>query len=101
VSHLHKFSPAFTRREYELFEGWDEGVVEQLQRLLRTGVLDKIGVAVRVLEVMLAEAEQSHRYNGYIAVCWQASVRTLLCARSRNDFTGGCWQRRCHAASIS
>jgi len=72
---LHKFSPPFTRREYEQFEGWEEGVVEQLQRLLRRGALDKIGVAAGVPEDALAGAEADHRYNVYIAAL--ESLRAL------------------------
>jgi len=81
---LHKFSPPFTRREYEQFEGWEEGVVEQLQRLLRREALDKIGVAAGVPEDALAGAEAGHRYNVYIAAL--ESLRMLWCEEEPEGF---------------
>lgn len=32
---LHSFSPAYSPSEYRMFLGWEEGVVEQMQRLFR------------------------------------------------------------------
>jgi len=62
---LHTFSPLYTRYEYTTARGWEEGVVEQMQRLVRPQVLTALGVAVN--EETLLEAEASHPYNIYIA----------------------------------
>lgn len=63
---LHTFSPPYTRSEYNAAQGWEEGVVEQMQRLLRPQVLAALGVAVR--EEVLTNAEADHQYNAYIAL---------------------------------
>ncbi len=61
---LHTFSPPYTRMEYNAAPGWEEGVVEQLQRLLRPQVLATLQVTVQ--EEALIEAERQHHYNVYI-----------------------------------
>lgn len=63
---LHAFSPQYSRAEYDQLIGWEEGVVEQCQRLLRTDILQRIGVSVDI-EVMIVE-KRLHPYNRYIAV---------------------------------
>jgi hypothetical protein len=62
---LHTFSPQYTRYEYSNMRGWEEGVVEQMQRLVRPQVLAALGVVVN--EEALLEAEANHIYNIYIA----------------------------------
>jgi hypothetical protein len=44
--------------------GWDEGVVEQMQRLLRPQVLAFLGITVN--EGVFAKWEIAHEYNGRI-----------------------------------
>lgn len=61
---LHTFSPQYTRYEYSNVRGWEEGVVEQMQRLVRPQVLAALGVVLD--EERLLEAEASHTYNVYI-----------------------------------
>lgn len=63
---LHTFSPPYTRSEYNAAQGWEEGVVEQMQRLLRPQVLAALGVMVR--EEVLINVEAGHQYNAYIAL---------------------------------
>ncbi len=58
---LHTFSPQHTRYEYNAVRGWEEGVVEQMQRLVRPQVLTALGVAVN--EQALLEVEENHPYN--------------------------------------
>jgi len=62
---LHTFSPSYTRLEYNAAQGWEEGVVEQMQRLLRPEVLAALGITVQ--EAILTNAEADHQYNAYIA----------------------------------
>lgn len=52
------------RNDYEQAPGWKERVVEQLQRLLRAEVLDRLGVHVE--EAVFTEAGGKHLYNRYI-----------------------------------
>lgn len=61
---LHTFSPPYSRLEYGVARGWEEGVVEQMQRLLRPQIL--INLKINVHEDVLSEAEASHPYNVYI-----------------------------------
>ena len=61
---LHTFSPRYTRYEYGNVRGWEEGVVEQMQRLVRPHVLSALGAAVN--EERLFNAEAWHPYNIYI-----------------------------------
>ena len=61
---LHTFSPPYSHSEYIAARGWEEGVVEQVQRLLRPQVLSALQVIVR--EEVIAEVERDHPYNVYI-----------------------------------
>ena len=62
---LHTFSPPYSRSEYIAARGWEEGVVEQMQRLLRPQVLSHLQTTV--YEDVLLEAEANHPYNVYIS----------------------------------
>lgn len=70
---LHTFSPQYTRYEYSNVRGWEEGVVEQMQRLVRPQVLTALGVAVN--EEMLLGFEAVHAYNIYIEVLEDLRLR--------------------------
>lgn len=61
---LHLYSPPYTSHEYAAAHGWEEGVVEQMQRLLRQDVLREIGVTMA--EDAFAERDAAHEYNHYI-----------------------------------
>lgn len=63
---LHTFSPQYTRHEFLMARGWEEGVVEQMQRLLRPQVMAALGVEVD--EAELATVEASHSYNVFITL---------------------------------
>ena len=61
---LHLFSLAYTKQEYMLARGWEEGVVEQLQRLLRQEVFAALKIVVS--EEIFTERDVAHEYNRYI-----------------------------------
>lgn len=61
---LHLFSPSYSRYEYSLARGWEEGVVEQTQRLLRQTILR--GMGVTLAEDIFLERDERHEYNAYI-----------------------------------
>ncbi|MBV9849091.1 MAG: hypothetical protein JO250_05315 [Armatimonadetes bacterium] len=61
---LHTFSAGYNRTDFDQFPGWEEGVVEQCQRLLRPSLLAALGV--RVDEAVFQEVEATHLYNKYI-----------------------------------
>ncbi len=87
---LHTFSPPYTRHEFLVARGWEEGVVEQMQRLLRPQVMAALGVELD--EALLASVEAGQSYNVFIT-----SLEDL---RQRlNDvpfiFTECYWQHRC------
>ena len=62
---LHLFSAGLTPMTYLELRGWEEGVVEQLQRLLRRDILYSLQVSVPV--DMFLSAEKHHRYNGFVS----------------------------------
>jgi len=61
---LHSFSQGYNRDDFENFRGWEEGVVEKLQRLLRPGVLSVLAVTVE--DKVFRALEERHLYNGYL-----------------------------------
>ena len=63
---LHTFSPQYTRFEYSMAPGWEEGVVEAMQRLIRPQVFASLGITVD--NKTLLETEAKHPYNAYVAV---------------------------------
>ena len=61
---LHSRSAGYNSADYNALIGWEEGVVEQTQRLLRPAVLARIGVQVE--EAVFREVEAAHVYNRYV-----------------------------------
>ena len=61
---LHTFSEGYYPLDYMAFRGWEEGVVEQLQRILRPVVLTELGV--KVDEAVFAAVETGHEYAEYV-----------------------------------
>lgn len=61
---LHSVSVGFVREDYGQGPGWEEGVVEQMQRFLRPQVLGRLSISVpqRVFD----EADASHPFNPYV-----------------------------------
>ena len=71
---LHSISAGYNANDFRNFRGWEEGVVEQLQRLFRPDVLQRLGV---VLPASVFDAvEASHNFNAYIAAL--EGLRLLL-----------------------
>lgn len=71
---LHSISARYNANDFRNFRGWEEGVVEQLQRLFRPAVLQRLGV---VLPAGFFDAvEASHNFNAYIAAL--EGLRLLL-----------------------
>ena len=62
---LHSYSAGYNRQDYDEARGWEEGVVEQLQRLLRPQILTRLFVVVN--EGVFQSVEASHDYNRYVA----------------------------------
>lgn len=61
---LHAVSAGYSPSDYRAMRGWEEGVVEQMQRLIRPDVLVRIGVGVP--ETVFETVEASHLFNRYI-----------------------------------
>ena len=61
---LHAVSAGYNLTAYQSAPGWEEGVVEQLQRLLRGDILAHIRIAIP--STVLADLDAQHRYNVYI-----------------------------------
>lgn len=61
---LHTFSAGYFLQDYQEFRGWEEGVIEHLQRLLRPVVLQKAGTVVP--ETVFEAVEQDHDYQEYL-----------------------------------
>ena len=80
---LHTLSAGYIGVDYRDFRGYEEGVVERLQRLLRPWVLERLGVVVPA-ESFLPD-EEKHRYNVYIAaleeICRALAVEETPAAR--------------------
>ncbi len=61
---LHLFSIGLTSPTYFELPGWEEGVVEQLQRTLRNEVLFSLGF--NLASSIFAAVENNHKVNRYI-----------------------------------
>ena len=61
---LHDVSVGYSLMAYQSVPSWEEGVVEQLQRMLRGDILARIGAIVP--STILADLDAQHRYNVYI-----------------------------------
>lgn len=70
---LHTFSPRYTHMTYLGAIGWEEGVVEQMQRLLRPAVI--AALQVEVSGAVIDAVEEVHPYNKYIAVLEDIRLR--------------------------
>jgi hypothetical protein len=61
---LHAVSVGYSSNDYQAFRGWEEGVVEKLQRLMGPNVMSRLGVSHEESIWQLREAV--HPYNDYI-----------------------------------
>ena len=62
---LHAHSAGYTRYAFDAFPGWEEGVVEKLQRLLRPQMLARLSLAIPAS--VFETEEVAHEFNPYIA----------------------------------
>ncbi len=61
---LHSLSVDYNNEDYQRFRGWEEGVVEQLQRLYRTQILQRL--SIDLTDNLFAQEGNSHAYNRFI-----------------------------------
>lgn len=61
---LHAVSAGYIPTDFRDFRGWEEGVVEQLQRLWRPAILARLNVSVD--DTLWQVHEAAHRFNDYI-----------------------------------
>lgn len=71
---LHSISVGYNSNDFRQYRRWEEGVVEQLQRMFRPTILGSLGNAL-ANDVFYAE-EEAHAFNGYIAAL--ESLRLML-----------------------
>jgi len=71
---LHAVSAGYDRNDFQAFRGWEEGTVEQLQRLLRPTILGRLGVTMK--EDIWQEHEAHHRFNEYLRALEE--IRTAI-----------------------
>jgi hypothetical protein len=69
---LHSVSAGYTMSDYQLYKGWEEGVVEQTQRLMRSTLLTNLGIVVDDSVFQSIEAESD--FNTYIAAIEEARL---------------------------
>lgn len=71
---LHAVSAGYARNDYQDFQGWEEGVVEQLQRLFRPRILSQLGINIdpQTFEPL----DNEHGYNKFIAAL--ETIRQVL-----------------------
>lgn len=62
---LHSISAGYNSNDFRDFRGWEEGVVEQLQRLFRPMIFTRLGVDLAA--EIFYPAEEAHPFNRYIA----------------------------------
>ncbi len=79
---LHSFSAGYNSQDYQAWRGWEEGVVEQLQRLFRPAVLARL--SVRVDAVVFNEAEVDYLFNKHIEALEQ--LRKATDSRAVHEF---------------
>jgi hypothetical protein len=71
---LHSLSAGYIASDFRMLPGWEEGVIERLQRLYRPVVLARLGITVD--DAIFLEDEREHHYNPYIGALEQ--LRVLL-----------------------
>lgn len=61
---LHSFSAGYNMTDYQAYRGWEEGVIEQLQRHFRPTVLQRLGISIA--ETVFQEQDEKHLFNQYL-----------------------------------
>ena len=84
---LHSYSEGYNEESYEAFPGWEEGVVEGLQRELRPLMLPQIIMGGQQTEDIIrrSQIDATHPYNPYVysyyGIYW-------LLKQQRHDLSG-------------
>lgn len=79
---LHALSTGFGRSAYDRFPGWEEGINERLQRLVRDQVLADLGITLA--PGVIGQADSGHPYNKYIEAL--EGLRELIGAEERGFY---------------
>lgn len=79
---LHSFSAGYNLQDYQTWRGWEEGVVEQLQRLFRPAVLARLSIAVDA--AVFEAVEEKYTFNEYIEAL--EGLREVIDARPSEEF---------------
>jgi len=81
---LHAISAGYARNDYQNFQGWEEGVVEQLQRLFRPRILSRLGVAIdpQIFEML----DNEHGYNKFITALETIRQAFSITSEPSEDF---------------
>lgn len=79
---LHSFSAGYNREDYQAWRGWEEGVVEQLQRLFRPSILARLSVTVDA--TVFQAVEEDYPFNKYIQALEQ--LREAIDSRPTHEF---------------
>jgi hypothetical protein len=69
---LHSVSAGYNPTDFQRNRGWEEGVVERMQRFLRPVIFARLGVDLPV-EIFTTHDNQ-HAFNGYIALLEEVRV---------------------------
>ena len=78
---LHTVSAGYVRDDYQDFQGWEEGVIEQLQRLFRPSILSRL--QINIDESIFLFIEEDHAYNKFIAALEQLRMTV---GKDQEDF---------------
>jgi hypothetical protein len=81
---LHSVSAGYNQPDYNAFLGWEEGVVEQLQRIIRQEALGRLGLSLP--DELFQRWETVHPFNRHIVALEQ--IRTLLARPDREFYVG-------------
>jgi hypothetical protein len=81
---LHSVSAGYNSGDYNAYLGWEEGIVEQLQRIIRPEVLERLGIVLP--EEVFQSWETVHPYNRYIVALEQ--IRMVLQQPDREFYIG-------------
>lgn len=84
---LHAHSAGYLRAAFDDYPGWEEGVVEKLQRLLRPRVVAHLGLELS--ETVFAQEDAEHDYNPYVEALDKLYRFLQLPHESETDFYVG------------
>ena len=73
---LHSLSPQYNATDFRELRGWEEGVVEKLQRLFRPVVFSRLKIGPP--EDMLLLSDLRHPFNPYIAALERLSSQEVF-----------------------